>query len=248
MTLVLVRIALLVAAALVTAAVVALLTGSSFSVAPTAHLSSLYFIPVNVLCWWLLARRLRDDGRTVAAHIGFEVRRLGRDIAQGLLLMFLLFLPFAAAINLTMLLLFGPEQMFTAFETVFAPAPSAQVELPLWFAWSSALAVAALFPITNAPVEELYYRGHAQAELRAAGVPVWLALLLPSLAFGIQHVMLAPSGAGMLVYAAAFFAWGLAAGVALLHLGRLMPLIIAHLFTNAMTAVVPLILLLTGVA
>src|SRR5690606_13728441 len=145
-------------------------------------------------------------------------------------------------LNLAMLVLFGPGGMLGAYETVFAPDPSMLVEFSPWFAWASALATAFLFPITNAPAEELVYRGHAQGGLFASGYPAWVALGLPALAFGAQHVLLAPSTAGMAAYGCAFFAWGLGAGIIYRRHGRLMPVIIAHFVTNLLFAVAPLLI------
>src|SRR5690625_6934094 len=74
--------------------------------------------------------------------------------------------------------------MLAAFETAFVPPEASVVELPLWFAWLSAVAIVLLFPVTNAPAEELTYRGHAQTQLRRSGWPLWAAISVPSLAFG----------------------------------------------------------------
>lgn len=246
MRLIALRIAMLIAAAALTAGLLSALTGAAFSLALTPQLSALYFVPVNLLCLWFLRRHLHARGSSLRRLADFEPSRLGRDLLHGLLWLFVLFLPFIAAVNLAMLVLFGPSGMLAAYETVFAPDPTLQVEFAPWFALSSALLTAVLFPLTNAPAEELVYRGHAQGGLLADGRPAWLALLLPALAFGAQHVLLAPSAAGMLVYAFAFVAWGLGAGLIYRRQGRLMPLILAHFFTNAMFSVVPLVFYFVG--
>ena len=241
-----IRILLLFSAAVFTALLVSGVTGAAFSPALTTQLSALYFIPVNILSLMMLRRHLRVRGLSLAELAGWNRSRLGRDILQGLLWLFVLFIPFALTINLVMLVLFGPGGMLPAYETVFAPDPSQLIEFAPWFAWSSALVIAVLFPLTNAPAEELVYRGHAQGALFAAGRPAWLAITLPALAFGAQHLLLAPSAAGMLVYAFAFVAWGLVAGLIYRRQGRLMPLIFAHLFTNAMFSVIPLVFYIVG--
>lgn len=244
MRLVGIRILLLFSAAVITALLVSATTGATFSPALTPQLSALYFIPVNIVCLLLLRRHLRARSLTLVELAGFDRSRIGRDILQGLLWLFVLFIPFALVINLVMLVLFGPSGMLSAYETVFAPDPSQLVEFAPWFTWSSAVATALLFPLTNAPAEELVYRGHAQRELFAAGRPAWLALGLPAVAFGLQHVLLAPSVAGMTVYAFAFVAWGLGAGLIYRRQGRLMPVLIAHFLVNFMTSLAPLIFLL----
>lgn len=245
MGLVLLRVLLLFTAAALVAGVVSATTGAGFSLALTPQLSALYFVPVNLLCLWLLERRVASVGG-LRRLLGFERGRLGRDALQGLLWMVVLFVPFVLAVNLVMLLLFGPSGMLDAYEVVFAPDPALALEWPYRFALGSALVTAVLFPLTNAPAEELVYRGHAQGELLAAGRPAAVAVLLPAVAFGLQHLLLAPSAAGMLVYGVAFLAWGLGAGLIYLRRRRLMPLVMAHLYTNAMFSVLPLVFVLTG--
>src|SRR5690606_26126063 len=164
--------------------------------------------------------------------------RRGSDVGYGLLWLFVLFFPFAAALNLVVLLLAGPGGYAGAWEAMFASAPGDAVELGPAATTVLAALTALLFPVTNAPVEELYYRGHAQGELEARGAPAWLTVLLPAAAFGVQHVFLAPTAGAMLAYVAAFAAWGAAAGVVYRRQRRLMPLIVAHLLTNPATAAV----------
>src|SRR5690606_2451505 len=93
------RIALLVAAAAVTAGLVSYLTGAAFSLALTPQLSALYFIPVNLVCLALLRRRARRQGVGLRELAGYDRLRLGRDLLQGLLWLFVLFVPFVAAVN-----------------------------------------------------------------------------------------------------------------------------------------------------
>lgn len=230
-------------AAVLTALIVSAATGAAFAPSLTTQLSALYFIPVNVVCLLLLRRSLHTRGSTLRALAGFDRSRLARDVLQGLMWLFVLFIPFVLVVNLVMLIMFGAGGMLAAFETVFAPDPTLVVEFAPWFAWASALITAVLFPLTNAPAEELVYRGHAQGGLFTAGSPAWLALGLPAVAFGAQHVLLAPSPAGMVVFGCAFFAWGLGAGLIYKKQGRLMPVIVAHFITNLMFAIAPVIIL-----
>lgn len=247
MRLVAIRILLLFAFAALTAYILTLTSGASVSLALTPQLSALYFIPVNLIGLWLLMRHGRREGLSLAGMMDFDRRRIGKDFLLGLLWLFLLFIPFAIAINLVMLLMFGPADMFMSFETIFAPDPSQLVPLPAWFAWTSAVVIAVLFPLTNAPAEELTYRAHAQTRLLRRGNPAWVAIVISALAFGIQHVLLAPTPAAMLVYGVAFTFWGAGAGVIYLKGGRLMPLVLAHFITNFMFGVAPVILLALGV-
>lgn len=238
MRLVVIRILLLALAAGLTAGLVSLFTGAPFSPALTPQLSALYFIPVNVACFWLLARR-----GAVRPLLGERPYLRGTDFGYGLLWLFALFVPFAVAINLVMLLLFGPSGYLTGFETIFVPATADMLKLPAAVSLIFAIIVAVLFPITNAPVEELYYRGHAQRDLAAKGLSPALVVLVPAVLFGLQHVFLAPTAAAMLVYVVAFTLWGAFAGVIYMRQGRLMPLVVAHFLTNLMTSAVPLFFL-----
>ena len=239
MRLVVVRILLLALAALLTAGMLSLLTDTPFSPALTPQLSALYFIPVNIVCFWLLARQGR-----VKSLLGERPYLRGSDFGYGLLWLFALFVPFAVAINLVVLLLFGPSGYLTGFETIFVPTTGNLLELPASVSLVFAIIVVVLFPITNAPVEELYYRGHAQRDLAKKGMSPALVVLVPAVLFGLQHVFLAPTAAAMLVYIVAFTFWGAFAGIIYLRQGRLMPLIVAHFFTNLMTSVVPLVFIL----
>ena len=65
MRLIAIRIALLVAAAALTAGLVSFYTGAAFSLALTPQLSALYFIPVNLVCLWLLRRQLHANGSSL---------------------------------------------------------------------------------------------------------------------------------------------------------------------------------------
>ena len=239
MRLVVVRILLLALAALLTAGILSLLTDTPFSPALTPQLSALYFIPVNIVCFWLLARQGR-----VKTLLGERPYLRGSDFGYGLLWLFALFVPFAVAINLVVLLLFGPSGYLTGFETIFVPTTGNLLELPAAVSLVFAIIVAVLFPITNAPVEELYYRGHAQRDLATKGFSPAIVVLVPAVLFGLQHVFLAPTAAAMLVYVVAFTFWGAFAGIIYIRQGRLMPLIVAHFFTNLMTSVVPLVFIL----
>ncbi len=248
MSLVTLRLLLLLVAAALTAGLIALFTETRFSLSGTALVSALYFIPVNIVCLWLLARlngaRRGNFAGTLLAMAGYRRDRLGTDILQGFLWQLLLFIPFALVIVGLVLLLSGGAPIDTAFETVFVPEGATPPELPRHFMIASALTVALLFPLTNAPAEELVYRYHAQGRLQERGSPLWWSLLLPSLAFGLQHILLAPTAAAAPVYFAAFTVWGLGAALIYGRQGRLMPILIAHFITNFFTGGVPLLVLL----
>src|SRR5690606_32654493 len=185
-----------------------------------------------------VARLLRRDGSSLRELIGFDRGRLGRDIGWGLLWLVVLWIPFLAGIMGTMFALYGAN-MFVAFETVFTPDEAAY---PAWgFAVSLTLAILTIvtFAPLNAPAEEAAYRGYSQGRI-AHRMPV-LAVLLPSIAFGIQRVFFATPAPAMLVYAVAFFGWGLGSALIYRRQRRLMPLIVAHLIVNLGTSIPALI-------
>lgn len=231
-----VRVPLIAAAAAVTVGLLA-----AFGVAasfPVSTFSALYLAPVNVASLLLLRWVLHRDGRRIRDLIRFDRTRLGRDLLWGLLWLMVLYLPFAAAIIGTMFLMFGADA-FTSFETVFAPTDG-YVAMPQTLAIVFAVVVVITFAPLNAPTEELVYRGYAQNGLRGAWGST-LAVVIPALGFGIQHVFFAATLPGMIVFAVAFFVWGLGAGVIYLKQGRLMPLIICHVIVNLFTSLPALI-------
>lgn len=219
------------------------LTGRPIAFPPTPEVACLYFIVVNGVCLWLLRGILRREGDSLAALIGFSRARLGRDVLWGLLWLVVLYLPFVAAVIGTMVILFGADA-FGSFERVFAPAPGGVAAFPFWFGLAAAIATATLFPLLNAPTEELWYRGYAQRRLGAATGRPWLGIVAQALIFGAQHLLLAPTVAGMAVYGVAFVVWGAGAGLIYHRQGRLLPLIVAHFATNFAFSLAPLIILL----
>lgn len=211
----------------------------AFPLAP--DLASLYFIVVNAISLVILQRIVRREGRTVRDLLGFSRARLGQDILWGLLWIAVLYIPFVAAVIGTMALLYGPAT-FTSFERVFAPAETSVVTFSPAVTLTLALVIAILFPLLNAPTEELYYRGYAQPALADATGKPWLGILIPTIGFSLQHLLLAPTLPGMLVYAVAFFVWGLGAALIYARQRRLMPLVVAHFCTNFFFGLAPLII------
>lgn len=210
---------------------------------PPAMLSALAMLPVNLATLWLLHDRLCREGRRIRDLIGFSAARLPRDLLWGLLWFMILQTLFLATIFLIMGLRYG-SGMFEAFATIFVdesalqPPPAVMIIL--------AVITAITFTPLNAPAEELVYRGYAQTELVRHRLPVVLAVGLPALLFGLQHLFYAPTTAAMPVFGCAFVVWAIGAGVIVLRQGRLMPMIIAHLLVNLVTSlpllVVPLLL------
>lgn len=192
---------------------------------PPSLLACVAMLPVNILCLVLIARRLRRDGRRLRDLMDFVPRRLVVDALWGLLWLAVLSLPFTATIMLVVWLQHG-EGMFVAMETLFFD-PAAVPDLPP-LVWTILALIAVLtFAPLNAPAEELVYRGVSQRGL-AERIPVWLAIIVPSILFALQHVWYAPTPDAVVVFIAAFFVWGVVSGIIYRLQKRLMPIIVAH--------------------
>lgn len=205
---------------------------------PPAMLSALAMLPVNVATLLLLRHRLRREGRRIRDLIGFSAARLPRDLLWGLLWFVVLQTVFMAVIMLIMGLRYGAG-MFEAFATIFVDEAPLQLPVPMMI--TLAVITAITFAPLNAPAEELVYRGYAQTELVRHRLPIVLAVGLPAVLFGLQHLFYAPTSAAMPVFGCAFVVWAVGAGLIVLKQGRLMPMIIAHLLVNLLTSL-PLLL------
>ncbi|MFC8681614.1 CPBP family intramembrane glutamic endopeptidase [Microbacterium ureisolvens] len=222
----------------------ALVAGTGWSPFPPPPLvSAVAMLPVNVVCLIVVLRRIRATGRRAADLIGYRRGHLGRDILWGLLWLVVLYVPFAATIMLVMWALHG-DGMYTAFQTVFFD-PEAVPDLSPGVAAVLAIVAVLTFAPLNAPTEELVYRGSAQDDL-SSRMPVPAAILVSAALFGLQHVWYAPTTDAVVVYACAFFVWGIGSGIIAWRQRRLLPLIVAHglvnLFTTLPALVVPFLL------
>lgn len=205
------------------------------------NISAVYITVVNVVCFFILHWILKREGSSLQKLIGFKANLLGKDILFGLLWLFVLYIPFMLAFLSCMFLMFGTDAM-NQFESVFAPKGDPMV-YPYWFLMIGAIVSATLFPLLNAPIEELFYRGYAQSRLVEVSKKVWLGILIPAIGFSLQHTILSATFTGAIIYAVAFFFWGLGAGIIYHKQRRLMPLIIAHYFTNLIFGIFPLLFL-----
>jgi len=209
-------------------------------------MSAIYFTVVNVLCFYILHRILKKEGRSFKELIGFRAERVGKDILFGFLWLFVLYIPFVVAIIGTMFLLYGTE-FIAHFEEVFAGDPeNYHFSRPSWFLWVAAV-VSCIFPFLNAPIEELMYRGYAQPAFIKHYKKVWIGIVIPAVGFAIQHTMLAASIQGAIVYAVAFFAWGIGSGFIYHKQKRLFPLLVCHFIVNMAFSVLPIVFLFAGV-
>ncbi|WP_167138643.1 CPBP family intramembrane glutamic endopeptidase [Diaminobutyricimonas sp. TR449] len=222
------RVALVALAALATTGLIAA-TGQQVGPASAAVLGAAYLLPVNIISLIAVRRLVHRDGGTLRSMIDYRRDRLGRDILWGLLWIAVLYVPFALAIIGTMAVLFGADA-FSQFGAVFAPDLSTTPVMSAGVSIAFAAIVLLTFAPLNAPAEELVFRGYSQGGLQRTR-PI-LGILLPSVAFGLQHVFFALTVPGMLVYAVAFFVWGVGSALIYRRQGRLLPLIIAHAIVN----------------
>lgn len=197
-------------------------TGEPHALALALSTSTIAVTLTNVVNLALLRRVVHREGGRLRTLVGYDRTRIGRDIAWGLLWLFVLYIPFA----LTLLLV--PFALRADYEDLFVGvyADSTGTAVPLWLG----LGIGILFPFLNAPTEELHYRAWAQPRVGIAVMAV---------AFGLQHLAFAPSWQAALAYAIAFTLWGATAGLIYQRQGRLVPLIVAHFLTNAPFGILP---------
>jgi len=205
-------------------------------------ISPIYFTIVNALCFILLRHLLIKDGRSLKELTGFQRDLFWKDVLFGFLWLLVLYIPFLIAIIITMLIMFGPD-FYLHFQTTFAG--DITFSRPQWLLWLSAL-VSLIFPFLNAPIEELMYRGYAQPIFLKVFQKAAPAIIIPSLGFALQHIMLAPSWQGGVVYFAAFFLWGIGSGIIYYKQKRLFPLIVCHFIVNIAFSIAPIIFLIKG--
>lgn len=117
------------------------------------------------------------------------------------------------------------------------PPQTATATPPLWFGiWSITV-----MPVTVAFAEELLYRGYLLPRIRAR-IGLLPAIVVVSLAFGIQHAGLsASSGQAVLARVITTFLLGIVLAVAMTKLKRLWPLIIGHWLIDVVGLGVPVL-------
>ncbi|RXZ66884.1 CPBP family intramembrane glutamic endopeptidase [Agromyces albus] len=234
----LLRVALVALAAVITWLLL-LAAGERSTFPPSLLFGAAIMLPVNVVSLVLVRRALHREGLRARDLIGFSWRRLGADIAWGLLWLSALSLPFALAIMGMMFALHGGAA-FERFDTVFydeAATPTLDRALLAALAIVSVVTFAPL----NAPAEELVYRGYSQGGL-VRRWPAAVAVLVPAIVFAVQHVFYAATPSAVPVYLVAYLVWGIGSGLIVLWQRRLMPIIVAHFLVNLMTSAPALVL------
>ncbi|WP_057773478.1 CPBP family intramembrane glutamic endopeptidase [Cytobacillus dafuensis] len=208
-------------------------------------LSTLSFTIVNIGCFIFLHLLLKKEGLSLKKLIGFRSDFLIKDILFGFLWLFVLYIPFVLAVIGTMFLLYGTD-LFQHFQTVFvADEESISLSVPRWFIWTTA-SISAVFPFLNAPIEELMYRGYSQPMFINEYKKVWIGIVIPSIGFALQHIILATTLQGTIVYAVAFFLWGIGSGIIYHKQKRLFPLIVCHFIVNITFGIIPIVFLVLG--
>lgn len=216
------------------------LFGLTFDLTFLPYLSTFYFTIVNILCLFLLYYLAKKEGNSVKKWIDFRSDHLRKDLLYGILWLFVLYIPFIFAILGMMFVLYGTD-LFIHFQTVFTgDLEHSTLSLPKWFMWITA-GISSIFPFLNAPIEELMYRGYAQTLFHKHYRKAWISIVIPSSGFALQHIMLAASLQGAVVYAAAFFLWGIGSGIIYHIQKRLFPLIICHFLVNLIFGLLPMV-------
>lgn len=223
------RLGLVSAAGLAGVGILAAINGTT-AFPPGAMLASLTILPVNVACLVIVLRELRRSSVRVRDLVCPPGTCIGIDVLWGLLWIVVLWMPYSAALMGVFAL--TTEAPFEAMETAFvSEATTLQVSTPV--AMALGIIAAITFTPLNAPTEELLYRGVAQDGFGRRG---WAWLLVPSLAFGLQHAWFAATWQGSLSMVVAFTVWGLGSALIVRRQGRLLPILIAHTVVNLATS------------
>lgn len=215
---------------------------------PDGAWASLGLLPANLLCLWILRRSCRSQGIDLATAVGYRPDRLSGDVRRAGIWMLLIAGPFLVAVVVTLLAMFGAEAP-AAFMRLLVAAASVPESSPWWLLVATVVAVIP-FLLTNAAAEELVYRGVGLAGFAGLAAPsttpggradrrvrVAAGTLLVGVLFGAQHALFAGSPEGAVVYFVGFTVWGLMASLAASREGRLFPVVLAHLFTNALLVI-----------
>jgi hypothetical protein len=129
----------------------------------------------NFVCLFLLVRLFRKDGRRFWDIFRFRKEHIKSDLLAILGLMIILG-PVSYFPNVLLGgYLFGDPQR--TLDLLIRP-------LPLWAVYASIL----LFPVTQGLAELPTYFAYVMPEFEAQGMPGWLALSIPSLMLGFQHI------------------------------------------------------------
>ena len=186
---------------------------------------------IDIGCLILLVKLTRREGIRLIDLINFQRERLGRDLLLGLGLTVLFIILAMIGGMVAGPLIYGS-----------IPVPAIMVPLPLWGTLYSLL----IWPLIWAFAEELTYQGFALPRLEVLAGKKWLAVLIVSFGWAIQHSALPlimdwrwavyRFGSSLLI--------GIVLPIIFFRTRRLLPFILAHWAANfvsvLMTVVLPL--------
>lgn len=198
----------------------------------------------NIVCLGLLLWRARVEGFRLSDLVGFERSRLLGDFGWGLLWSMGLYALMIGGIVVMWLVIQGLTGM--TFEQIFMGDADFTFDVPRWMTVALAIVSGVAFPLLNAPIEELQYRGYAQPRLIAAAGSAWPGIGIQAAGFGLQHAAFAYTLSAAPLLVVGFFIWGFGAGLIANRQKRLMPLIVAHFISNLSFGIVPLVFMLSG--
>ncbi len=185
----------------------------------------------NIVTVVLLVRLLKNEGTSYFQAFKFEKQTVKQDL---LVLLGIILISGPVAMLPGMLggqWLFGSSQ--AANDLLIQP-------LPLWAAWVGMI----VFPITIAFAELPFYFGYLMPRLEKLNYKKWLAILLPVLFLGAQHITLPLIFDGRFIFwrLIAFMPFALLLGLVLHWRPRLLPyLMIVHGLMDMATAVLVLL-------
>jgi len=116
-----------------------------------------------------------------------------------------------------------------------APEIHPNLSLARWLTW---LAPALVLILLQSTTEELVFRGYAQQMLLARFGHVWVALLIPSIIFGLGHYDPETYGQNALLAVAVIAVWGLMLAHLTWQSGSLLPAIGLHFANNVLAILV----------
>jgi membrane protease YdiL (CAAX protease family) len=220
------------------------LAGQPAGLGTVAVFCTLSVTLANIVCLGLHLWRSRVEGFELRPIVGFQRRRLLRNLAIGVLWSMVLFaLPWVGAFAVLTAI---QRISGLPFEQVFMGDTDFSFEPGPWLTVIYAAIAALAFSILNPLVEELQYRGCAQSRLIAASGTAWLGILIPALGFGLQHIAFAYTVSSAPAYAVSFLLWGVGAGIIAHRQKRLMPITIAHFISNLPFGLIPLFFIVSG--
>jgi membrane protease YdiL (CAAX protease family) len=184
---------------------------------------TVYGTSIDVGCLVLLARLARREGIRLPNLIGFQRGRLGRDLLLGL----------GVLVLLVIMGLLG-DVVFVPLIYGAAPAPAPMGGLPVVGALYSVL----IWPLIWAIAEETTYQGYALPRLEVLSGRAWLAVLIVSFGWAVQHcaLPLLPDWRWALFRFASSLPFAIVLPIIYLRTRRLPPIIAAHWAANAVSA------------